>query len=259
MQKVIEKLKEVESNEVGIIIYSNMEQKIVSSFNSEIKVPLASAAKVAIGFCIAKWVEEGHLMWNDIIEGISLNPEEDSKILYPHLQQRRSLALHEAVEVMIACHDSYIANKIVQVCGGWDKVNAKMNLYFNTIHITQNSRDLNNSGELSQLLELLCLIYQGYKTSPKLWTPLINGLVRQQDEVKGIPPHLLNHMTGGLENVVVDVGIIGEFHQNPLLYVLAAKNLPSRFENEESDQKIMVAMELLYKEYLKQEVGVPNG
>lgn len=256
MQKVIGKLKEIESNEVGIIIYSNMEQKVISSFNSEITVPLASAAKVAIGYCIAKWVEEGYLTWNDIIEDISLNPEEDSNILYPHLQHRKRLALDQAVEVMIACHDSFVANRIVRVCGGWEKVNKQINLYFNNINVTQNPKDLDNTGVVSQMLDLLCLIYQGYKTNPELWTPLINGFVRQQGGITGIPHHLLNHMTGGLDQVVVDIGMIGEFHKNPFLYVLAAKNLPNRYENEVGDQKIIEAMELLYEEYLKQEVGV---
>jgi len=253
MQKVIEKLKEIESNDVGLIIYSSMEQKVVASLSCEITVPLASAAKVAIGFCIAKWVEEGYLVWNDRIEEIRFNPDEDSNELYPHLQNRKSLALHEAVEVMIACHDSLVANRIVQVCGGWEKVSNQIKSYFNTINITQNPRDVDNSGEVSQLLDLICLIFQGYQTKPELWTPVINGLVRQQGEIKGIPHHMLNHMTGGLDNAIVDIGILGEFHRNPYIYVLAAKNLPNRFECIVSDNKVVEAMELLFEEYLKQE------
>lgn len=249
MQKVIEKLKEIETGEVGIIIYSN-EQDIVWSLNKELLVPLASSAKVAIAFCIAKFVEERHFKWNDIVEDISFNPDEDSYQIYPHFLNRKALALSEAVEVMIACHDSFVANKIVQFSGGWESINKKIKSYFININITQNPRDLDNNGELSQMLELLRLIFQGYINNPELWIPIINGLVRQRGEVEGIPTHFLNHMTGGLDNVVVDIGIIGEFSQNPLLYVLGAKNLPNRYTEKIADEKIIDALKLLYGEYL---------
>lgn len=146
MQKVIEILKEIESNDIGFSIYSNIEQRVVASLNSGINIPLASAAKVAIGFCIIKWVEEGLLNWNDRIEDVSLNPNEDSNELYPHLQNRKSLALNEAVEVMIACHDSFVANRVVLVCGGWEEVNKQIKSHFSKINITQDPRDIANSG-----------------------------------------------------------------------------------------------------------------
>lgn len=256
MQKVIEKLKEIESTDIGLSIYSSIEQRIVASFNSDLTVPLASAAKVAIGFCIVKCVEEGSLNWNDRIEDIKLNPNEDSKELYPHLQNRKSLTLHEAVEVMIACHDSFVAKRIVQVCGGWEVINKQINSHFSKINITKDPKDIDNCGEINQVLELISFIFEGYQAEPELWTPIVNGLVRQQSEVKGVPYHMLNHMTGGLDSVIIDIGILGEFHKNPYLYVLAAKNLPNRFENVDADNKLMEAMELLFKEYLKQEVVV---
>ncbi|MEH7357004.1 hypothetical protein V7150_26230, partial [Neobacillus drentensis] len=121
------------------------------------------------------------------------------------------------------------------------------------INITRNPMDLDNNGELSQMLELLRFIFLGYKNNPELWIPIINGLVRQQGEIEGIPTHHLNHMTGGLENVVLDIGIIGEFTQNPLLYVLGAKDLPSRYKEKVADEKIIDAMKLLYIEYSNQE------
>lgn len=259
MQKVIEKLKEIKSNDIGLSIYSSNEQKVVTSLNSEIAVPLASAAKVAIGFCIVKWVEEGLLNWNDSIEDISLNPNEDSNELYPHLQNRKSLALHEAVEVMIACHDSFVANRVVQVCGGWEEVNKQIKSHFSKINVTQDPRDIANSGEINQVLELICYIFEQYQTIPELWTPIVNGLVRQQGEVNGIPHHMLNHMTGGLANVIINIGILGEFHKNPYLYVLAAKKLPNRLENVEADHKIVEAMQLLFEEYLKQVVVIEKS
>ncbi|MEK4485094.1 serine hydrolase [Psychrobacillus sp. FSL H8-0484] len=252
MQNVIKKLKEIESGTIGILIYSSEKQKIVSEYNREMSFPLASAAKVAVGFSIAKCVEDKLFKWNDIVEDVNFNPNEDSKELFPHFQQRSTLSLREAVEVMIACHDSLVANSIVQKCGGWEKVNNKIKSYFQNINITQNPRNLENSGKLSQVFELLLLIFEGYRLSPDLWAPIINGLVRQRGDIDGIPTHFLNHMSGGLDNVVVDIGILGDLNHYPLLYVLGAKNLPNRSNFQFSDEKIIEAMKLLYQEYLNQ-------
>lgn len=252
MNKVIDKLEEIEIGEVGINIYSTKEQKHKTSLNSELTVPLASAAKVAIGFCVTKWIEEDLIKWDDIVEEVSFNPEEDSKELYPHLQKRKSLPLREAVELMIACHDSYIAECIVNFCGGWEKLNKSIQFYYPTINVTENPRDAENKGRLDQMLDLMIHIYQAYKTQPLLWTPIINGLVRQKGDIKQIPTHHLNHMTGGLEYVAVDIGIIGDFNENPYIFAVGAINLPNRFSSQVADNKIIEAMNLLYTEYLKQ-------
>ena len=90
----------------------------------------------------------------------------------------------------------------VRYCGGWERMNKKIKAYFPTINITRNPRDVDNSGQLSELLEILQSIYRGYITNPNLWIPVINGFVRQRDDNEGIPSHLLNHMTGGLDNVI---------------------------------------------------------
>ncbi|MDM5155186.1 hypothetical protein QUF88_15620 [Bacillus sp. DX1.1] len=55
MDALIQKIKEIESGQVGIVVYSPKNKSIVASHNSELSVPLASAAKVAIGFALAKW------------------------------------------------------------------------------------------------------------------------------------------------------------------------------------------------------------
>jgi hypothetical protein len=102
-------------------------------------------------------------------------------------------------------------------------------------------------------MDLLCQIIQEYKTDPEIWIPVIKGLVRPIDSIEGIPNHCLNHISGGLESVLVDIDIIGEFNGNSFLYVLGANHLPSRYTNREVDEKVVEAMKLLYKEYLKQE------
>ncbi|MED4018931.1 serine hydrolase [Sutcliffiella cohnii] len=252
MSKVIEKLIEIDVGEVGLAIYSTLEKREKISLNSEIKVPLASSAKVAIAFCVAKWVDVCLTNWDDIIEEVSFNPAEDSKEIYPHLQNRQTLPLREAVEVMIACHDSYITRSVVDFCGGWEKLNKCIQSYYPSINVTENPRDNENKAHLNEMLDMMIHIYQGYKTQPLLWTPIINGLVRQKGDIKQIPAHHLNHMTGGLENVVVDIGVMGDFYKKPYIFALGAVNLPNRLSNQVADNKIIEAMELLYAEYLKQ-------
>jgi len=72
MQKVVRSLKTVESDQVGIIIYSTKQQEVVCSFNSNLIVPLASASKIVIGYCVTRWVEKGLFHWNDLIKDFQL-------------------------------------------------------------------------------------------------------------------------------------------------------------------------------------------
>ena len=51
-------MKEIQSDHVGIAIYSTKNNRIVASYNSELNIPLASAAKVTIGFVVAQMVKE---------------------------------------------------------------------------------------------------------------------------------------------------------------------------------------------------------
>ncbi|MED0905716.1 serine hydrolase [Bacillus nitratireducens] len=249
MQAVIGKIKEIQTGQVGILVYSTKNGNIVATHNNELYVPLASAAKVAIGFAVAKMVKDKLISWNDTLHHIKFNPNEDSAQLYPHLQDSATLALSKAVEVMIACHDSYIAQSIVMHCGGWDTIREYVSTYFSKIHIQENPRDEQNVGELNQVHSLLVHIFQGYKSEPELWEPIINGMVRQQGEYKCIPYYHLAHMTGGLPTATINIGIIGMFHEFPFLYVIGGRDLPNRFDNKEVDETILEALKCLYKEY----------
>ncbi len=152
METVINKIKEVQSNYVGMAIYSTKDNRIVASYNNELNIPLASAAKLVIGFVVTQMVKENKHNWNDILHHIKFNPHEDSAQLYPHLQGRTSLTLSQAVEVMIACHDSCVAQSVVMHCGGWDAVKMYAQTYFSKIYIQENARDEKNVGELVKFL-----------------------------------------------------------------------------------------------------------
>ncbi|MED1410983.1 MULTISPECIES: serine hydrolase [Bacillus] len=255
METVIRKIKEIQTGQVGILVCSTKNGNIVAAHNNELYVPLASAAKVAIGFAVAKMVKDQLISWSDTLHHIKYNPNEDSAQLYPHLQGRATLTLNKAVEVMIACHDSYIAQSIVMHCGGWDTVREYVSTYFTKIHIQENPRDEQNVGELNQVHSLLVHIFQGYKTEPELWEPIINGMVRQQGEYEGIPYYHLAHMTGGLHTATINIGIMGMFHEFPFLYVIGGRELSNRLENKEVDETIEEVLKCLYKEYNKRIVG----
>jgi EAL domain-containing protein (putative c-di-GMP-specific phosphodiesterase class I) len=76
-----------------------------------------------------------------------------------------------------------IARCIVNFCGGWEKLNKSFQLYYPSINVTENSRDIENKSQLNEMLELRIDIYQGYKTQPLSWTPIINGLVLDNREI----------------------------------------------------------------------------
>ncbi|MEX0137087.1 serine hydrolase [Bacillus nitratireducens] len=256
MQDVIGKIKEIQSGQVGVIVYSTKYENIIASYNNELYVPLASAAKVAIGFAIAKMVNDKQINWNDTLHHIKFNPNEDSAQLYPHLKGRATLTLSKAVEVMIACHDSYIAHSVVMHCGGWDTVKEYVSTNFSKIHIQENPRDEKNIGELKQVLSLLLHIFQGYKSAPELWEPIISGMVMQQGEYEGIPYYHLAHMTGGLPTATINIGIIGMFHESPFLYVIGGRDLPNRSDNKQIDEIVIESLRYVYKEYSRSILGV---
>ncbi|EOO21183.1 serine hydrolase [Bacillus cereus] len=258
MQAVIKKIKEIQIGQVGILVYSTKNGNIVATHNNELYVPLASAAKVAIGFTVAKMVKDKLISWSDTLHHIKYNPNEDSAQLYPHLQDRATLTLSKAVEVMIACNDSYIAQSIVIHCGGWDTVREYVSTNFSKIHIQENPKDEKNIGELQQVLSLLLHIFQGYKSAPELWEPIISGMVRQQGEYEGIPYYHLAHMTGGLSTAIINIGIIGMFHKFPFLYVIGGRDLPNRFDNKQVDETVIEALRYVYKEYSKSILGVSD-
>ncbi|MBA2174205.1 serine hydrolase [Halobacillus locisalis] len=247
MSKVLGKLLEIEHGDPAAIVYSLKEQEVVASLSEDTIVPLASTAKLAVGYVIAKSVESKDISWNDQVNKISFNPLEDSEELYPHLQGRKSLALRDAVEVMIASHDSVVAEAVVEFIGGWVSVNQRVQADFPDISITEDPRNPDNKGSVKDLFRLLHSLFVGYQEEPDLFLPVINGLVRQQDFIETIPSYHLNHMTGGLETAIIDLGLLGDFRKHPYLYVIAVTNAPDRMKNKRVDEKVLETIKRLYK------------
>ncbi|MGX1265489.1 hypothetical protein RKD55_003293 [Rossellomorea marisflavi] len=249
MKEVIDLMKGMDGS-TGFLTYSCKDRRITASHNEGLVLPLASAGKVAIGYAVAGMVESGVMKWDEVIHPIRFNPDEDSRELYPHFQNRQSLMLGEAVEVMIACHDSVVAGQVVALAGGWDHVNRMIRERFDHMCVTSDPRSPENKGMLQELMQMLIEVVEGYDCHPDVWMPIMNGLVRQQEEVEGIPPHELNHMTGGLPDMAIDIGVIGEFGKERCLFVMGAAGVPDRRESQGTDDRMADSLRLLHRSLL---------
>ncbi|HET7577957.1 MAG TPA: serine hydrolase [Bacillales bacterium] len=246
------RLEEAENGNFGAVVYSTREHKVLYTHNDGLDLPLASAAKIAIGFAVAKWVEEEKHNWQARVNDIKLNPDEDSDILFPHLQGRTSLSLSKAVTVMIASHDNDLAHSVVNHIGGWNALNEKIKTHFPDITVTTNPRDTDNRGNIGSLFAMLKTIYSGYGQNPEVWEPIMSGMVRQQEMIEGIPKHHHAHMSGGLPTLILDIGILGVFNASPLLYILGGKNVPNRYESQEADELFSKILLDTYQEWKSQ-------
>ncbi|MCA0969268.1 class A beta-lactamase-related serine hydrolase [Halobacillus litoralis] len=247
MSKVIGKLLEIEKGTQAAVIYSTKDREVVSSIHEDELFPLASAAKLAVGYAVAQQVKRGELTWEHTVDDVTFNPLEDSEEIYPHYQGRTSLSLREAVEVMIAAHDTAVAEAVVQVGGGWKQIHDLVQKDFRTMDLQEDPRDVRNQASAADMFYLIQRIYDGYQQDPQTFGPVISGLVRQQDHMLQVPSHHLNHMTGGLEHAIVDIGILGSFHEYPFLYVVAVKDVPDRRHHKRADEKVIETIQRLYK------------
>ncbi|MDX8361700.1 serine hydrolase [Cytobacillus sp. IB215316] len=248
----VKNILEEYKGEYGAVVYCTKTNALICSYHPDFIIPLASVGKVLVGYVVAKYIEEGVLSWSSIINHVSFDPKEDSHIIYPHLQKRTSLPLSTMIEVMIACHDNVIANHIVSYIGGWEKVNNKLwDENFSSFNLTKNPQDTQNYGSINDLLYILIKIYDGYQTQPEIFIPLITGMVRQQDAHRQIPKQYLAHMTGGLHDLILDIGILGHFSKNPYIFVIAGNNVPNRLKNSESDNNVANILFDVYREWRK--------
>lgn len=59
----MKRLKEITNGTIGYVIYSTKKNEIIHSYNQMEDFPLASAGKLAVGFAVSKWIEEGTADW----------------------------------------------------------------------------------------------------------------------------------------------------------------------------------------------------
>jgi hypothetical protein len=235
--------------EFGLIARDLASGTQIVSIQENTSFPLASAAKLAMGFAVSDKVKKGEIQWGDKQSDIQFDPKEDSEELYPHFQGLEELELGHLVEVMIACHDNFLAKRIARHLGGWSVVNNQLQTYYPQICINENPRDMDkNIGNLEAMAQLLYEIVQGYRQNASLWHPIIAGMVRQNYKTNGIPSHHLANMTGGLSSALVDIGILGCITKNDsLLYIVAGKNLPDRSVHRDADEAVAEIIRSLYK------------
>ncbi|WP_349408290.1 serine hydrolase [Pseudalkalibacillus sp. SCS-8] len=232
----------------GTIVYSLGKEEEVCSYNEDLCVPLASAGKIFIGLVIAERVEEGRIAWEQMLNNIAFDPKENSDILYPHLQKRTSLPLRTVVEVMLACHDNYLAKNMVDQLGGWKAFNNKITSVYQSVNLTSDPFEYDNRGSLKDVFSAMLKIYNGYKLKPELYEPIVNGLVRQSEGLGDIPKEHYSHMSGGLPDLLLDTGILGQFTESPYLYVIAGKDLPDRSEHHSADERVIDFLHEIYHE-----------
>ncbi|AYC30076.1 serine hydrolase [Paenisporosarcina cavernae] len=247
MLEILSKIDETNEGVFAYAIASVRGNQNLHSFQTNEVMPLASAAKVAIAYAVTKLVEAQHLSWEDKLDDVLFDPKEDSNELYPHLIGRSSIQLGEAIEVMIACHDSIVAKLIVTCAGGWEKINRLISEKFPSMHVTENPRDDKNIGTVEDLFAMMNQIRSGYERNPFRWSPIIRGLVRQRGENGIVPSHLISHMTGGLEQALLNIGFIGNYAGEQYIYAIAAKNVPNRSENTTADMLAKEFIENIYR------------
>ncbi len=225
---LLQQLREVPGSVGVVAIHSN--RGPILSVGEANWYPLASSAKVAIGAVVATQVQVGAVTWDTRIDDLTLDRNEDSYILYPHLQSLNSYTLRDATEIMIACHDHVCANAIANLLGGWDSLQWLVNETWPNIHVAKNPRSVSeNTGQLRAMAELMTTIGSGYRKDLELWRPVVSGLVRQADKTEGIPVQGQWNLTGGLPNALMDVGILGDFSaSNYVTYAVAGKGLLDR-------------------------------
>jgi hypothetical protein len=106
--------------------------------------------------------------------------------------------------------------------GGWDTLQRRVRELFGEIDLSPTSG--RSVARLDTMANLVRTIALGQRRSPRLWRPLIAGMVRQVYQAEEIPAHLVLNVQGGLEASAIDVGILGDVATDNLVaYAVAAK------------------------------------
>ncbi|MFS1511470.1 hypothetical protein VQL36_03390 [Chengkuizengella sp. SCS-71B] len=73
-------------------------------------------------------------------------------------------------------------------------------------------------------------------------------MIRQRSGLDNIPKEHYTYLGGGLKDLILDVGILGNFTEHPVLYVIAGKDVPSR---KVSDKLVSQFLHKVYCDWMK--------
>lgn len=247
IERQLDEIKDLDGD-CSVFVRRAKSGKTVVDYQSDLMLPLASAAKLVIASMAVDAVKRGEVTWDTIVPNVEFDKNEDSHILYPHLQGITELELRDVVEVMIACHDQNLAQAVVSLFGGWFSIQSRIARRYLDIRVHRNPQDIEkNAGRLDVLMQIVRDAVLGYRKNPALWRPMIAGMVRHRDKPQGITSYHVANMTGGLPNVTIDIGILGNINDdNALIYAVAGKNLPDRSFYQSADETLAEMVRLMY-------------
>jgi hypothetical protein len=212
---------------VGIIALAIRDGRTLGSLEEDAWYPLASAGKLVIGCAAVDAVRSGELRWDAPIRDLELDPEAGSRELYPHLWGQAELELREVVEVMVAGLDRNCAAAVARQLGGWEALQERVRALYPNVRVSGDTSDTRqNSARLESIAQVARSVALGYQESPRLWRPVVAGLVRQPYKADGVPAHHILNVQGGLDTAVIDVGLMGDIAtEDPVAYAVAAKQV----------------------------------
>ncbi len=209
---------------VGISALAVVDGRALGSLRADEWFPLESAANLVVAAVVVDAVSIGEFRWDDVVPGIRLDRASGSDELYPHLWEQQELELRDIVEISVGALDHHCAVALVDLLGGWVPLQRRVSeLYGNgRLALTPES----STARLDTMAALARSIALGHRHQPRLWRPLISGLVRQLYQADDIPPHHVMNVQGGLEASAIDIGILGDVStENLVAYAVAAKEV----------------------------------
>lgn len=210
---------------VGIMAVSVKDGRPLGSLEERTWFPLASAAKLVVGCLAVDAVRIGNLRWDTQLSGLEMDENEPGVELYPHLKGQHELELRDVVEVMIAGLDHSYAVAVVERLGGWEALVRRLRDLYPRIKVSSDPTDHErNAGRLDAVASLVRSVALGHREDARLWRPVIAGLVRQRYKADGIPEYHLLNIQGGLDDALIDIGLLGDISTDNLVaYAVAAK------------------------------------
>jgi len=207
---------------VGISALDVVDGLKLGSLRADEWFPLASAENLVIGSAVVDAVSRGELRWNDLVPGVELDPDSTSHELYPHMWGQTELELREIVEMAVGALDHHCALALVALLGGWESLLRRVGEIHGEMRLSP--RPNYSAARLDTMAALARSIALGHSSAPRLWRPVVSGMVRQIFQSDEIPAHHVLNVQGGLEASAMDIGILGDVATaNLVAYAVATK------------------------------------